>query len=417
MYLAVQAIYRCHAIHSLPTNTLLSYNSQWNRNRLLEFQMNSSYDHGCRDHQQSITATLAYLADNDATDPRDRVYSLSGLVRDFHLCGNPSYAMSVDELYANLVLAFNQEYRSLDVICFATIFNKAANERTLPSWVPDWRTKLTPLVVPLLVSQGAKDHIGNLRPCTYSKVSACYAASCDLQPKVSFTIDKRIMICTGHPVTAIKGLSRLPPEMGKDEVDRTREVTPVTIDQRRAVDPTALLESMLRCLVSNRGDRYLNHAAPMQRYIEEFSIMALDAMTNFNQLLPWFVNWLELNANFQVGETMTLRELLEITIEPDKLTKHTLSDLSPRRGFAERFHETMVRMQRRLVRCADGKLATVPLTARKDDVGCVLLGCSVPVVLREVESNVYEFIGECYVDGIMDGEALETGIERQFSIR
>jgi hypothetical protein len=42
---------------------------------------------------------------------------------------------------------------------------------------------------------------------------------------------------------------------------------------------------------------------------------------------------------------------------------------------------------------------------------CIIFGCSVPVVLRKVSADGrnshFEFIGECYVHGMMDGEALE----------
>jgi hypothetical protein len=38
---------------------------------------------------------------------------------------------------------------------------------------------------------------------------------------------------------------------------------------------------------------------------------------------------------------------------------------------------------------------------------CILLGCSVPVILREQEKPFFKFIGECYVDGMMDGQAMD----------
>lgn len=51
-----------------------------------------------------------------------------------------------------------------------------------------------------------------------------------------------------------------------------------------------------------------------------------------------------------------------------------------------------------------------PKTANGDII-CILFGCSVPVVLRKCEPNnamddKYTFVGECYVHGMMDGEAL-----------
>ncbi|KAF2237705.1 HET-domain-containing protein [Viridothelium virens] len=83
----------------------------------------------------------------------------------------------------------------------------------------------------------------------------------------------------------------------------------------------------------------------------------------------------------------------------------------------------------------EDSLGLAPRTAKKGDEICILFGCSVPVVLRKYidgvparkyrkndsnrgknESRVdrnepevyYEFIGECYVHGMMDGEAFEV---------
>jgi hypothetical protein len=48
-----------------------------------------------------------------------------------------------------------------------------------------------------------------------------------------------------------------------------------------------------------------------------------------------------------------------------------------------------------------------PPETRERDVICILFGCSVPVVLRKVgRTDRYTFVGECYVHGMMDGEAL-----------
>ncbi|KAL8730911.1 MAG: hypothetical protein Q9181_004494 [Wetmoreana brouardii] len=54
-----------------------------------------------------------------------------------------------------------------------------------------------------------------------------------------------------------------------------------------------------------------------------------------------------------------------------------------------------------------------PQGTRVGDLLCILLGCSVPVILRDCRSERdamkrYQLIGETYIYGLMDGEALET---------
>ena len=43
----------------------------------------------------------------------------------------------------------------------------------------------------------------------------------------------------------------------------------------------------------------------------------------------------------------------------------------------------------------------------QEDRLCILFSCDVPVVLRYHEDGFWSFIGEAYVHGIMDGEALD----------
>jgi hypothetical protein len=53
-----------------------------------------------------------------------------------------------------------------------------------------------------------------------------------------------------------------------------------------------------------------------------------------------------------------------------------------------------------------GWLGLAPYGTREGDVVFVAIGADVPYVLRACEDG-YELVGECYVQGIMDGEAME----------
>lgn len=56
------------------------------------------------------------------------------------------------------------------------------------------------------------------------------------------------------------------------------------------------------------------------------------------------------------------------------------------------------------------RLGLAPPDAREGDTVCILHGCSVPVVLRAItgDENYYVLIGECFLYGMMDGEALDS---------
>ena len=57
------------------------------------------------------------------------------------------------------------------------------------------------------------------------------------------------------------------------------------------------------------------------------------------------------------------------------------------------------------------RFGIAPTNAKVGDIICVLLGCSVPVVLSPIDASNphsgYELVGEAYLHGVMDGEALQ----------
>jgi len=71
---------------------------------------------------------------------------------------------------------------------------------------------------------------------------------------------------------------------------------------------------------------------------------------------------------------------------------------------------------RRLAITATGYLGMVPEEALKGDVIAVLYGCNFPVVLRRCGER-HLVIGECYVDGVMDGELMEAQSRGEYEER
>jgi hypothetical protein len=55
-------------------------------------------------------------------------------------------------------------------------------------------------------------------------------------------------------------------------------------------------------------------------------------------------------------------------------------------------------------------LGLAPPNSKPGDHICIIYGCSVPVLLTKAKNseseNLYEVVGECYVHGMMDGEAI-----------
>lgn len=82
--------------------------------------------------------------------------------------------------------------------------------------------------------------------------------------------------------------------------------------------------------------------------------------------------------------------------------------------------QSVVWMRRLMLTRDKSILGLVPDDAMPGDFVCIVFGCSVPIVLREQEHGEganrgthFEFLGECYVDGMMDGQALDLGAADQ----
>lgn len=58
-----------------------------------------------------------------------------------------------------------------------------------------------------------------------------------------------------------------------------------------------------------------------------------------------------------------------------------------------------------MTKTSNNRMGLVPEETRKYDLVVIFLGCSIPVVLRPVR-NCYKLIGEAYIHGIMEGEAM-----------
>jgi hypothetical protein len=88
---------------------------------------------------------------------------------------------------------------------------------------------------------------------------------------------------------------------------------------------------------------------------------------------------------------------------------------------ARQYGEKMAREIGGKTICTSAKryLRWVPHTAAAGDIICIFSGSEVPFFLRADGTDHYTLIGECYLHGIMDGEAIAIGdlVKQSFKIR
>ncbi|KAK0738783.1 heterokaryon incompatibility protein-domain-containing protein [Schizothecium vesticola] len=394
----------------------------WNRRR-----MRQVYDES--PGRMNLIALMAYTGDSAVTNPRDRVYSVLGLATeaDQIMVGVPTYRLDVETLYTNLVREFIKTWSSLDIICFAELFGfPERGSGSLPSWVPDWRVQIQIYEVPLLVSQSARKHIGNFRPArgrSDPPNPVVYAATGDVPPRFSISRDGRQLICSGIVLDYIDSVGPVPGQEEDPSLGLIQSTSPAnnlkpadTHWQQPNIDE--LINSLIRCMTVNRHDRYLCVETPMDKFRDEFFHLSASTVQTSDRnpsiCYDWFFRWLQASAGLlirgmEIHDYISRASKFQTAAEPPI----DFEAPAPQNGLASRLFDTTAphQMRKRLVTTEGGQLGMGPRWAKKGDVVCVLYGCQVPVVLRRARMGFFEFVGECYVDGMMNGEAALLGRE------
>lgn len=117
-----------------------------------------------------------------------------------------------------------------------------------------------------------------------------------------------------------------------------------------------------------------------------------------------FAAWYSINKAFE-NHGRALSHWFRVSTADPTRPKRDIDDLT---NVELKFLEqvALATMRKRLLFTYEGYIGMAPHETRKGDKICLLLGCRVPVVLRQRVEGGYELVGEVYVHGIMKGEAL-----------
>jgi hypothetical protein len=424
----IYAIWNCFPRRYIPDTAWLS---AWRRRRLFQWS-EGMVDVGL-DERMPLPALMAFTGDYKWTDPRDRIYSMLGLTSevDRRIVGEPTYMVPVQKVYRDYVKSFIDTRQNLDIICFAHSFMPI--DDSLPSWVPDWRRPVLPNTIPLMVSQSAFRHVGNFRPVQRMSPhtaipEVAYEASGKETAKVQFSSDGLKLICGGVFLDYVDGIGitipldyldgstlQEPAATLKHSSETTEFVQSTSQVHLRAAHATGSeetsaenppnddrIEDLIRTIVLDRGDNYIHSPVPT-----DFRTEFLRAASQFEQddkKLGQFGKWLTGNKRLLIMGS-TLGDIVTAATRSCKvdLTKPVEDGWE---CFLARHKGVVKHMQRRLSTTECGRIGMMPDRACKGDTIAILFGCSVPVILRRIggEKDEYQFIGEAYVHGCMNGE-------------
>jgi hypothetical protein len=316
-----------------------------------------------------------------ATDQRDKVYALIGLSSSMQTDW-VDYGLSVEETYETAARASIVASRRLDVLSHATPFTTYTDENlslkgyekskrlALPSWVPDWSLEFDLADRVALVANYQLRFLDTCRACGQ------YDAQIDTKdPPGSFGV-------SGIPFDVIETIASPRLSITSGDLDTFHEWRSVSgVDKNPMavyVGGTTRLDAFWRTLCLDSEPWDLVNRKPVAK---------ADDNTRAGHDEWWFRQLLE---KYQIEVRSQVAEIFDL---------HVLKCSLGRAFFVSK----------------KGYFGLAPSTARAGDLICVLAGGRPSFVLRYLRetplpgySSVpgFTLVGDCYVHGIMDGEAM-----------
>jgi len=313
-----------------------------------------------------------------ATDPKDQIYGILGLINMGNVELQPQYENTVQSVYMHAVQWSLVQEESFDLLYLSGITHPR-NIPRLPSWVPDFSTDIAinPFGMP---SPGHSVHYtagGSLESAiiTYIRFhDGCLIA----RGVIIDTID-----IFGHVRVGSHQEKR--EEIHKTWNEWIRQAISLVAAHQGLYCGVKAARSFWRTLIAD-STHTTKEPAPThyEKYFQSFKEIYIDD-TQYHDL-----DWKQAQA-LVVNDTR-------------------ISETRKTEGYQYLFAFLDASIGRRFCITKRGNLGLVPSEVAKGDKICVLLGAKAPFVVRESSKAIgeqrYLLVGDCYIDSIMAGEGL-----------
>jgi len=376
--------------------------------------------------QYILRQTRAQLA----SDPRDKVYGVLGLIDGDHEGFVPDYSRNVIQVYTDFAIMHIQATGGLSSICFQPK-GDLNHEKIpgLPSWVPDLSNRET-------MEENYIDY----------NFSAAGNAAFEFALSQDFKVLKARGIIADEidEIQSFDGESKMVNEVLQSWLEfaavHAQTFHPTGIPWRQALFRTliadssgcgygrsdfknndcriALYEDAVAFVIFMGKELSKTHSAeeaidqihgeePLERVHSIFRCEKIDYFAKVH--LFW---------NLEIPETETqsytnalLEEFCGRPGTTGYLDSPTINHsihmrINTEESFSRLAAQVQPAIQRRLYFTRRGYMGVAPLKARKGDLVCVLLGCNVPLIIRREEDH-YLVIGGSYIYGMMNREVIQ----------
>ncbi|MCJ1447425.1 MAG: hypothetical protein MMC23_007936 [Stictis urceolatum] len=314
----------------------------------------------------------------EATDPRDNIFAIMWMASDVHkLEIRPDYRATCQEVYVHTTMRLLLQGH-LKVLAFCQ-FPHAL--RGLPTWVADWsRTLLAPLQ--------PRDR--------FYKTGHAQAAPSAHQYVLDFLQrgDDWTLRLAGAKLSNICSLAQTWNEL--NYIRRKYRGNKYRLEKKSR----RWFQNLLTFVELSRDE--LPHRRNLCRADRSAIASALVRTSCADQEYVITTNTIERMATNSISNYSAAI----LNDEPRQLSR------------LEQYLQAVqfISRNRRPFFTDSGQLGLGPSCVQIDDILVLVLGADMPYILREGEDGKYRLVGECYVDGIMDGQALDDATFECFPI-
>jgi hypothetical protein len=313
-----------------------------------------------REEPSTLFSAMTDAVLSQCTDPKDRIFGVLSMIRDDErqaLGIVPDYTKTIRTVYTELALTCLEKKGDLEFLTYGGLHDPArfTGGITFPTWVPDWTSRC----------KGIKTHLpnagGNLSHDARKVGSRTLRMSAVLVSRLDKVFSPRKQHASLHSV----------------------------YQDMRFTFTTCQKEGH-----AHAGDDGLVDAITRAWFRNDFADRMSPVGSTSKRML------------FCEGRALILKNIVQ-----DLGPHHKMLDSESRalQVFTSPLQKGLFALSH------DGYIASVPRTAEVGDVFCVLPGCAAPLLLRPTapedqvadrNRETYQIVGEAYLDGFMDGEAL-----------
>jgi hypothetical protein len=333
------------------------------------------------------------------------------------------YTITLFELYRQIVLGSISEGRSLQVLSHAIEDSKYRED--YPTWMPLWHATSSRFTGPrrTFLYNASREYEPQLCTFTNPMLLGLGGVEVGIVTKTSTNIilsDLKVLqaegINHGTTLTEMQEISRLivrdcwQPEHNwlQEAVCRTCSQAATHFEDFCAFITERLQKTPGPTLLSLHGKwcdicmaRHV--ASPASGFDEVLQILHCETCFDFDMCIPC-----RRSGHTCPGQhELSPRPIPSMICQLDEQT-HSMLEAQKGKGNPERF-DLGVRQSfdgKCFVKLNNGLLGVGPDTTRAGDLVAVFFGGRVPFILRQYNS-CYVLLGECYIHGIMDGEAID----------